>query len=413
MSELSISELVNNASTALGNAFMNIDDIKDKITSGEYYNISTELQKVFNLINEVKRITEQNDTSTTYTTQSDNRLFIFDDLYIDLNNNYASFDRDFEDIAREEFEFLELFNYWINPVDNSTIEYNENNYNYEFDYHDDEYYDDIDGIVASMLFDMDLTDDRSLTPDYTTLYYTNTIEENMNDPDNIARHRFIEETRVEWITSVYEFIQHNNMPIEFIRSKFNLTNEIDINTIYNCNCPEQDTACYCEGSTLNCKNIQHLILKYPLLIIPVLSDKYDSNILIEEYNKYFKFNLTSEFTYTDTSGLTNIEINTNIRSKLHMVRILVELSSQVIEGNPSKSIVLLLIKYLFDNANIFLYGRRTISTLLKNKMSEIFDDETRKKCYEDLLEMLNMPRDTIYKCYDAITQLNEELTDTN
>lgn len=110
-----------------------------------------------------------------------------------------------------------------------------------------------------------------------------------------------------WEASVNTFIERNKngrITQDFRTSKFNLLNEINnFDDYIKCNCSSGINFVaasldnynieykYGECDILTCKFIQYHLLHYPSLIFYVLRDKYSFDELLEEYLKYFDYNL--------------------------------------------------------------------------------------------------------------------------
>jgi hypothetical protein len=216
--------------------------------------------------------------------------------------------------------------------------------------------------------------------------------------DEINRSSFEDTLHTNWTNTVIEY-QYNNNINNFSQSKFNLCNEINLNTIYDCGCTDKEfNNC---GALLNCCNIQHLLLKFPLLIIVILSDKYDEQVLIDEYNKYFKFNICYEL----NTNNNNDELNTNdndmlninpiiildilIKSVEQNIFIFIEFVNYIILTNNPEIITHKLIIHIKRLLNEILNSPNSLLTLEKINIS-CDTIKNYKKIYTNLIETNNI-----------------------
>jgi hypothetical protein len=270
-------------------------------------------------------------------------------------------------------------------------------------------------------------EDISMFDDENILTSVNYGDENIDidaEIDEInAQNRQLFETYMfaSWQHAIVVYANVHHMPPEFVDSKFNLTREIDPATIYNCSCVETESVHICAGNILNCRNIQHLLLKHPLLITVILSDKYDSNVLVEEYNKFFRLDLTSYL--NDDGQLPTTEENATIEygrlnSHLH---IFIKFCNELHDNGIIIHICIMLMIQLLFNKYYLIKERPMYINLLKtfsDKLNEFFDIETlegdalekhKKKItkFEDTLEMFNLPRDTLKCCTNVLAEIAE------
>lgn len=246
------------------------------------------------------------------------------------------------------------------------------------------------------------------------------------DEINAQNHqRFEIDTFARWQNAVETFAETHHMPPEFVDSKFNLTREIDPATIYNCSCSARETKHSCSGNVLHCRNIQHFLLQYPLLITIILSDKYDNNILVEEYNKFFKLDFTGNLNPERGMGIPVDAILAGIdRDKVtsHLF-IFTKLHTKSCNYGIIKDVCIILIASLILNKFYLIITRSPnieIVTVFADKLKELFDIESlegeelekRKKRiskYENTLNMFNVPRDTLERCSNILSDEIEEL----
>lgn len=237
------------------------------------------------------------------------------------------------------------------------------------------------------------------------------------------RQRFEIDTFARWQNAVETFAETHHMPPEFVNSKFNLTREIDPTTIYNCSCSARETVHNCSGNVLHCRNIQHFLLQYPLLITIILSDKYDSNILVEEYNKFFKLDLTGNLNRERGIPVDAILAGIDRDKVTSHLLIFTKLHTKSCNYGIIKDVCIMLIASLILNKFYLIITRSPnigIVTAFADKLKELFDIESlegeelekRKKRiskYENTLDMFNVPRDTLERCSNNLSAKIEEL----
>lgn len=113
--------------------------------------------------------------------------------------------------------------------------------------------------------------------------------------------------QMQYYDLIEDYINKNNLDIDFIKSSFNLTdllfNKIDI-----CDCTDTYSDEKCDKNITKCKNIQKYVLEYPLLIFSVRIDS-DFDNLCTEFKKYFAVknsNFVSDGVYDETEQKKNI-----------------------------------------------------------------------------------------------------------
>ncbi len=189
----------------------------------------------------------------------------------------------------------------------------------------------------------DIDDDDSISNDEET----DILDDNEDEPDveiNIVDIELLLKTIDENELLFRNYMNENNLPADFINSKFNVINKSAYNYVNNktCNC-EEDELCT-NNNLLSCKNYQNIILKFPLIHIITRDCSNCINGVCNDINKYNLFSFDGSITISNNT-------TSEIFTKYSII-----LMDIVTNANIENTVLLFinLFYYIFENGHLLL-----------------------------------------------------------